>query len=622
MRLLHLHIITEYKNLKDFKIDFDGSSFIDVFVGKNGTGKSNLFEAIIEIFRHLFNNEYLIRFDYQIKYELEGNEFEIKSSNGELEINGKKGAMKKADLPDNVIIYYSGHNEKISELVKEYEFDFKKKVKGAKIDDIREFIGIGKDYKSLLLSILLLQNEDNTAKKYIQQKLGIKSLSHEVKIVLKRPLYAIGSKGFEIDPFDESTAFWKADGIVGDFLKKLNTVNKGDAKGKTREEGYFVREKDKDEYVLYFDIEDFRSVFSSSSTLDLFILFDNLKTIEMLKEISIAIKLEDGTEANIKNFSDGQFQTVYIYSIIEIFKDKNCLTILDEPDAFLHPEWQFEFLQQVLEINEEKLKKNHALLSSHSAVTLIKSEGKKVNLFNLIDNKLSIYKVDKAFAISELSSRLIKLQADKQILSIIHTLGQNKPILFTEGNSDPVILKHAYEVLYEANEIPFEICFGHGCLYLRLLLQNQKFLNEMNGKPIFGLFDFDEAYKEWNSVTKNKDLLETDLKKGLTRQYNDKESYAILIPVPNIPEITPQVLKGDGNSFESYSKLELEHLFYSENTKGYFQEVEVTGGAKIIEISDSQKMKFSTEVVPTLPKQDFEVLRPIFEFIKSKIPQN
>ncbi|MDL5515069.1 AAA family ATPase [Arenibacter sp. M-2] len=78
MRLLHVHIITEYKNLKDFKIDFDGSSFIDVFVGKNGTGKSNLFEAIIEIFRHLFDNDYPIYFEYLIKYEIEDQELEIK----------------------------------------------------------------------------------------------------------------------------------------------------------------------------------------------------------------------------------------------------------------------------------------------------------------------------------------------------------------------------------------------------------------------------------------------------------------------------------------------------------------------------------------------------------------
>lgn len=621
MRLLHLHIITEYKNLKDFKIDFDGSSFIDVFVGKNGTGKSNLFEAIIEIFRHLFDTDYPIYFEYLIKYEIEGQELEIKWEKEELVVNGKKEAVKKTALPDNIIIYYSGHNEKISDLVSKYEDDFKRKVKGAKIDDIREFIGIGNDYKSLLLAIMLLQKDGNTAKKYIQQKLGIKTLSHEVKVVLKRPEYAIGKKDFDVDQFDEKSAFWKADGIVGDFLKKLSKVKKGDAKGKTREEGHFIREKDKDEYVLYFDIADFNKIFESDSTLDIFRHFDNLKTIEMLKEVSIAITLVDGTDANIKNFSDGQFQTVYIYSIIEIFKDKNCLTILDEPDAFLHPEWQFEFIKQVFEINEEKLKNNHALLSSHSAITLIQSEGKKINFFNVKDNKLRIDKVDKAYAISELSSRLIKLQADKQILSIIHTLGQDKPILFTEGNSDPVILKYAYEILYGTNEIPFEICFGHGCLYLRLLLQNQKFLNEMNGKPIFGLFDFDEAYKEWNSISKNKDLLETDLKKGLVRQCNDFESYAILIPVPNIPEILPQVLRHDGTSFEGYSKLEMEHLFYSDKTKTYFNEVEVTGGAKIIEISDAQKMKFSTDMVPTLPKADFEVLRPVFEFIKSKIPQ-
>lgn len=52
MRLQHVHI-SDYKNLKDFTLSFDNDSFLDVFVGKNGTGKSNLFEALIEIFRHL-----------------------------------------------------------------------------------------------------------------------------------------------------------------------------------------------------------------------------------------------------------------------------------------------------------------------------------------------------------------------------------------------------------------------------------------------------------------------------------------------------------------------------------------------------------------------------------------
>jgi predicted ATPase len=33
--------ISNYKNLRDFPLSFDGDSFLDIFVGKNGTGKSN-----------------------------------------------------------------------------------------------------------------------------------------------------------------------------------------------------------------------------------------------------------------------------------------------------------------------------------------------------------------------------------------------------------------------------------------------------------------------------------------------------------------------------------------------------------------------------------------------------
>ncbi len=45
MRLQSVYI-SQYKNLKNFTLNFDGNSFIDVFVGKNGTGKSNLFETM------------------------------------------------------------------------------------------------------------------------------------------------------------------------------------------------------------------------------------------------------------------------------------------------------------------------------------------------------------------------------------------------------------------------------------------------------------------------------------------------------------------------------------------------------------------------------------------------
>ncbi len=45
--------IGRYKNLRDFEIDFDETQLTSVLIGENGTGKSNLFEAIVLIFRNL-----------------------------------------------------------------------------------------------------------------------------------------------------------------------------------------------------------------------------------------------------------------------------------------------------------------------------------------------------------------------------------------------------------------------------------------------------------------------------------------------------------------------------------------------------------------------------------------
>lgn len=618
MRLIHLHIKTTYKNLTDFKVDFDGGSFIDVFVGRNGTGKSNLFEAIIEIFRHLFEKDHLPFFNYLIRYELDGKKYEIVWENDKLFFNSEEvDSVSKKALPDNILIYYSGHNSKVSDLVKDYEEEFKRNLKEANEGDTREFIGIGKDYKSLLLSVLLLQPEDNKAKEFVKKKLGITGIKREVRIELRRPYYA-RKKGYEIDPAVEDTAFWKAAGITGKFLKTLSTVQLSKS-NRIRNEGYFRSEGDEfaDYYLLYFDTDSFKKTFSGLTPQQLFRELDNLKTIEMLKNISIEVELVDGTRGVINEFSDGQFQAVYIYSIIELFKDRNCLMLLDEPDSFLHPEWQYHFLSQIFDITDAASKNTHVLMTSHSAITLLNTEDRKINFFDFKENRVLTYKVEKPYAISQLSSKLVRVHQDKHILSIIHTIGQNRPILFTEGYSDPVILHEAWNQLYE-KEIPFEICFGHGCSYLRVLLQSEKFLNEMDLFPIFGLFDFDLSYNEWNSIKGEDVLIEDDPFNGLIKRVRDKNAYAILIPVPPIEEIKKQVIQKDKKTYEGDAKLEIEHLFYNDNTAMHFHKVPFPGGGEVIEINDSKKMLFASEVVPTVDKDYFLPLKPIFDFILSK----
>ena len=76
MRVKQIYI-SQYKNLKDFNIEFEGDSFIDVFIGKNGTGKSNFLEACLEVFKHIYEKDSSIAFNYKFAYEINEKEFTI-----------------------------------------------------------------------------------------------------------------------------------------------------------------------------------------------------------------------------------------------------------------------------------------------------------------------------------------------------------------------------------------------------------------------------------------------------------------------------------------------------------------------------------------------------------------
>ena len=209
MRLTSLYI-GQYKNLRDFSLSFDGGSFIDVFVGKNGTGKSNLFEALIEIFRHIVEfdrDKATCEFNYRIGFDIDGKATEIVWNSGKLTIGGKeRKTIGKTPLPDNVLIYYSGHNDTVAKLVEQYEEAFRKRIKRADFDEARYFIGIGPDYKELLLAVLLMQPDTCKARQFICQKLGIETVASEAKVVLERPAYAADSR-IDIELNDETDRY-------------------------------------------------------------------------------------------------------------------------------------------------------------------------------------------------------------------------------------------------------------------------------------------------------------------------------------------------------------------------------------------------------------------------------
>lgn len=624
--------ISHYKNLKNFTLSFDGTSFIDVFVGKNGSGKSNLFEALIEIFRHLdqlgrADNE--ITFDYRLSYEIGGQETEIEWKTGKLRINKDEDRKTLGQTPfrDNVLIYYSGHNTTVFGLVAEYETKFRGRIKGANLEDSRRFLGIGQEYKALLLAVLLVQPVDSRAHTFIRQKLGIDKLGITkpgtedvsepvLRVVLQRPDYARGSERekYDIDSVDTATRYWRPVGITKDFLDTLSVCIWDNTEKLTVTEGYFPND---DRYVLYLSISKLQEKFVGKWQ-DLFRQFDNLKTLGMLDAISVPLRLTSGTEGNVSHFSDGQFQSVYIYSIVELFKDRNCLILLDEPDAFLHPEWQFDFLRQVFDITDAAAKTSHVLMSSHSASTITCVKDSVINLFEFDGEKVALTKVNKADIIKSLSAGLITFSESEARLNIQHILKNTSgPVLFTEGITDEMILETAWQKLYPTVKRPFEIQNAFSCGFQRVLVQNNVLYQNHPGRTFFSLFDFDEAYNDWNQLGQD---VQTNPVLCLTKKRNGCESYALLLPVPVAGQIRGQVINPHtGGNFGNKSLLTIELLFHGvPGLDGFFTiDTERTDGF-IKFISDGQKTTFAQTVVPTLDAEHFEVFRSIFDFIKSK----
>jgi len=619
MRLTSLYI-GQYKNLRDFSLSFDGSSFIDVFVGKNGTGKSNLFEALIEIFRHLVEfdrDKAPCDFNYRIGFEIDGKATEIGWNSGKLTIGGKeRKTIGKTPLPDNVLIYYSGHNDTVANLVEHYEEAFRKRIKRADFDEARYFIGIGPDYKELLLAVLLMQPDACKARQFICQKLGIETVASEAKVVLERPAYATDSR-FDIELNDETDRYWQPEGITKTFLDRLHGCINTATDSPVRSEGYFSAD---DRYILYFDIAKIRQEFSDLSPQKLFRQFDNLKTLGMLTEITIPLKLTGGVDATIAHFSDGQFQSVYIYSIVELFKDRNCITLLDEPDSFLHPEWQFDFLKQVFEITDTTAKNNHVLMSSHSASTITNANESVINLFEFDGSNVVSKKVRKADVIKSLSAGLISFSESEARLNIHHVLKNTSgAVLFTEGITDEMILETAWSKLFPTEERNFEIQNAFSCGFLRNLIKDNTLYQNHPGRTFFSVFDFDEAYNDWNQLGQN---VQTDPCQCLVKKHNAHESYAMLLPVPTNGQIRNQVINPHtGGNYGNRSLLTIELLFHGVPGLDQYFVVDTDRTDGFIKfVSDGQKVAFAKDVVPTLAPACFEVFRPMFEFIKSRCP--
>ena len=98
--------------------------------------------------------------------------------------------------------------------------------------------------------------------------------------------------------------------------------------------------------------------------------------------------------------------------------------------------------------------------------------------------------------------------------------------------------------------------------------------------------------------------------------------FAMLLPVPRIPDVRRQVINEEGQHGGNQSLMTIEHLLYGcEDVRENFQRATKRKFGNFIEFKGSSSLKtsFAKNVVPNLDTIHFEPFRPIFDFVLAKI---
>lgn len=358
MRLDRLSI-PNYRNLRSFEIDFDESQPTTMLLGRNGTGKSNLIEAIVEIFRELELGG-APAFAYTLDYVCRDRTIRIDAdparTNKRLDItvNGKPITQAKFQsnsdtyLPNYVFAYYSGWSSRL-----ERHFDrptrkhYDRILKSPDRElPLRRLFFCRKEYSQLVLLAFFLTQSD-AARQLLQQYLGIKHFEC-ARFVLKTPWWRGSGAPNKTQLTEGDARFWYARGAFKGFLGRLWERALAPIRNIEAIERDVRRQGESTERLYIFiknevELAALREQGKDSKTL--FGYLESLFLCDLIDEVRVTVERTDGTRVKFVQMSEGEQQLLTVLGLLLFTQNDESLYLLDEPDTHLNPVWTYDFLK-------------------------------------------------------------------------------------------------------------------------------------------------------------------------------------------------------------------------------------------------------------------------------------
>ena len=385
--------IESWKNLRNFSVDFDETRLTTVIVGHNGTGKSNLLEAIVIIFRDL-DLGLVTNFDYHLKYERSKKTIELdyqrNRSSGRLSVlvDGQKLSSKaflerdehgiSPYLPTNVFGYYSGLSPRMEELFDEHQkrfYNLSIKPESARLN-LRDqrlrrplFYVRQQHSQFVLLAFLLHQNTSGAEDEdFLRRYLNVEAFDSAL-FVMREP-FAWKWKERAQGSGDER--FWRADGIVRPLLDRLYALSLAPFKCNNEVKIDFRHSSNREQLYLFLpDLASLQELASEyASQQEFFKTLESTFISDLIQEVRVRVKIRevDGS-ITFRELSEGEQQLLTVLGLLWFTKEEESLFLLDEPDTHLNPIWSIQYLD-ILSKFVRETDKSHIILTSHNPLVV------------------------------------------------------------------------------------------------------------------------------------------------------------------------------------------------------------------------------------------------------------
>ncbi len=529
------------------------------FIGNNGSGKSNLLEALSYLFRSLYEPKHKIDFEYDLIYTTSTGikvQFIKKGTKVQSFVNDELVIDYNPYLPKKVVAIYSGEEGRMYEDCYEpFYREFTTQLNSAKSEysELPKMLYLNKFYWNIsLLCLLLSDSPDN--KEFVEKVLKISDVN-KIKFDFNKSNYS---------HYKSNLA-----------LSFINTID------------------DKSEYKLKELQELLDLVYSVDDIYKYLYLAFTPKTSKILAEITI---LFNG-KLTLKELSEGQKKLLLIKAALEFAGQEDTLFIMDEPDAHIHVNNKEQITNSFIPYKHNR----QIIITTHSpTVTQCMDEDELYML-----NYGKVEPKEKQEIMEDITGEFWNKHQQSSFLA------SKKPIvLLVEGIHDKAHLQHAYAKLAASfKELSFDIFSLGGESKMAPFMRGLCEGGLTDGKTYIAIYDNDTA----GTGALGKDGFMPIENEAYRKLKDDKGNnyFAFCYPKPNglSHDCTVENLFPITKYQEAYKKAFEDEDGFTANSKSV---------AKIAEnITENAKRNLSLNSKDFVA-EDFEHFKPVFEMI-SKI---